>query len=93
MVPAKPAPTAIGPAPQSVPETDGSLRLPWNLRQLGCSVTVPVVCDQDLEEMALAASPQRNHFVGSAHSVAGAIPAPASDCYPLSVPTRGDSMT
>ena len=92
VVPAQPASTAVGPAPHTVPEADGSFCLLRNHRQLGCSVSISLVCGPNLAEMALAASPSRDHFVGSILPVAGAVSAPATDTDPLSVPSCREFM-
>ena len=93
VVSVQPTSTDGGSAPHTVPEAEGSLCLLRNHRQLGCSVSIPMVCDRYLEEMALAASPQGDHSLGSILPDAGTISAPATDCDPLSVPSRSELMT
>jgi len=93
MVPVQPASSCGGSAPNTVPEAERSLCLLRNHRQLRCSVPIPLVCDRYLEEMALAASPSRDHSLGPILPRAGAVSASTTGCDPLSVPPRSELMT
>ena len=92
VVPVQPASTDGDSAPDTVSEVDRPLRLLRDHRQLRCSVPIPLGGDPHLEEMALAASPQGHHSLGSVQPDDGAFCAPATDPDPLSVPPRSALM-
>ena len=92
VVSVQPASPDGGSAPHTVPEAERSLCLLRNYRQLCCSVSIPMVCERYLEEMALAASPSGDHSLGSILPPAGAVSAPTTGCDPLSVPSRSELM-